>query len=281
MKDHSIQKDPCGLVMIFIYAEMPKYQIMRWSKTGNKVFWTQQGCGPTSIALYGDDEFIILCHFTDKLVRVGRSGKELGEFHQDQDGSRFVNPNDSDADKQGGVFFTASGQFHKKAPHVGAIYYLSASGAISRVASGLWYANGIVVDRNGKRLLVSEHLGRRIIEYSIDGVGTLGDPIEYLRLDDLDLEGEHRSLFGIYENAGPDGLELDREGNLYICEYGAGRVLVVNPKKKLLKVIKWTEQFLTNITLGPLEKTLILTGSSDNIHLPFPGKVARIDNSIN
>ncbi len=264
---------PLWLDGVLYYAETPKHRIMAWDGERNRVFWSQPGCGPTSIAPYGGG-FVILCHYAGKLVKIDKTGASLDEFTKDRDGNMFVNPNDSDADGRGGVYFSDSGQFDKEAQPTGAVYYLSPDGVIKRVASGLWYSNGVLADKGGARLFVSEHLGRRVLEYPIKRDASLGAAGTFLLLDALGLEASG------YSHAGPDGLEMDAEGNLYVSEYGAGRVLVVDGKGKLLKTIEWSQKFLTNIALDSGHNAIFLTGASDNRRYPFPGKVERIPNPL-
>ena len=256
------------------YAEMPMHRIVRWNGT-NMVFWRQPGCGPTSIAAYAGSGFIVLCHYSNKLVHVDAAGRTVRIFEVDQEGIGFANPNDSHADDKGGVYFTASGQFDNTAPHTGSVYYLSAAGHVRRVASGLWYSNGVVLAEGGRKLLVSEHLARRVLEFAIRPDGSLAEGKPYVRLDDVAPAADLR-----YDHAGPDGLEIDRNGNLYICEYGAGRVLILSPAKKLIGTVRFSQQFLTNIALDDTERWLVLTGASNNYAFPFPGRVERLANPI-
>lgn len=259
---------------VLYYAEMPRHRIMAWDGGKTHVFWSQPGCGPTSIAPYGDGGFVVLCHYANKLVQLDGEGKELAEFAVSKDGNVFIGPNDSAADGLGGVYFSASGIFDKRAPPAGAVYYLPPEGSIAKVADGLWYANGVLVHKDSSLLFVSEHLGRRVLAYPILRGGALGEASEFIRLDDLGLEASG------YDLAGPDGLEMDEEGNLYICEYGAGRVLVLDQKGRLLKTIPWPEKYITNIALDRASGAIFITAASDNRRPPFPGRVASIPNPL-
>lgn len=259
------------------YAEMPRNRVMRWSPgdPGPEVFWSRPDCGPTSIAPYGDGGFVILCHFLDILVAVTAEGKDPREIRTDDQGGSFNNPNDSIADDRGGVYFSGAGEFDLRAPATGIVYYLASDGEVTRQAQGLRYANGLVIDRERRRLFVSEHLARKVWTFPIDNDGRLGKGEVF-----ADLNALARPIPGASPLAGPDGLELDGQGRLYICEYGGGRVLVVEPDGRLLTQIPWSQPYLTNIALEPGSGTLFLTGAETNVRFPYPGRVGRLASPV-
>lgn len=257
------------------YAEMPTNRVLRWDGRTNEVFWSREDCGPTSIAPYGGTGFVILCHYEDVLVHVDGTGHTVKVFRRDADGKRFKNPNDSISDGQGGVYFSGSGIFNKYAPASGAIYHLAPGGQIRKRVAGLRYSNGVVMAGGGKRLFVSEHLARRVLEYAVEPDGTLIFQGVYVDLDETAPPSGTT-----YEQAGPDGLEVDAAGNLYICEYGAARVLIVNDRRELSGIVPFSQRFLTNIALDTNAAWMTLTGASDNRKQPLPGRVERIRNPI-
>lgn len=256
---------------VLYYAEMFLDRIMRIEGETATVLWQQPGCGPTSIAPYGAGELVILCHRAGRLVRIDRQGLERGRIESDGAGAGFLDPNDSIADGRGGIYFTISGIFAVDAPSEGTVHHLSPEGIVTRLAAGLRYANGVILDGKRKRLLVSEHLARRVLSFPVHEDGRLGLASPFAVLDALAPPVEDASPL-----AGPDGLELDEQGNLYICEYGAGRVLVVGPDGRLRTIIPWSQPFITNIALAFPGRKAFLTGSSTNLRPPFPGLVEEI-----
>src|SRR5262245_45711937 len=49
------------------YAEMGKDRVTKWDGKRNTVFWTSDGCGPTSVAQGQAQTLIILCHLQNAL----------------------------------------------------------------------------------------------------------------------------------------------------------------------------------------------------------------------
>ena len=260
---------------LLYYAEMSADRVLRWDGKANQVFWRRKNCGPTSIAPFGQDGFVILCHFENALVQVDGTGQTLAVFRRDVDHKRFKNPNDSIPDGSGGVYFSASGVFDRRRPATGAIYRLTPDGQIHKLVAGLRYSNGVAMSANRTRLFVSEHLARRVLEYSVSSDGALNFLSVYVDLDDIAPPSGSS-----YALAGPDGLEVDAAGNLYVCEYGAARVVIINDKRELAAIVSYSQRYLTNIALDEDAAWMTLTGASDNRKPPFPGRVERMRNPV-
>ncbi len=246
------------------YAEMTRDRVMIWDGRANRVFWRDKDCGPTSVAPYGAG-LLVLCHRGQRLVALSASGRPLAAF----EGPRTRNPNDSVADGAGGVYFTSSGEFDRRAPATGAVIHLAPDGRLRRLAAGIRYANGIT--RRGDHLYVSEHLGRRVLRFAIRSDGSLaGREIWF------DLDRDAPKAPGAHPYAGPDGLEFDRRGNLYIAEYGAGRVLVVDPGGRLVKIIPVPGKFVTNLAFDADGRALYITAPDSITTPPYRGRVWRL-----
>jgi sugar lactone lactonase YvrE len=74
---------------------------------------------------------------------------------------------------------------------------------------------------------------------------------------------------------GPDVLAFDRAGNLFICEYGGGRVLVF-ADKKLIKAIAIPSRFVNSVAFGADFDHLFAAGADSNSDPALPGKVYEI-----
>src|SRR5690606_26969312 len=202
-----------------LYTEMTRHRLMVWTGTANRQFARLPECGPTSITALGDGSLLVTCHLAHQLRRVSPEGRTLAIIDRDSEGRGFVYPNDSTSDGAGGAWFSSAGEFDAGAPPTGTIYHLSAGGRLRPVADSIRYANGLARTADGSRLLVSEHLGRKLLSFRIGRDGALADRRVLYDLAGAPPSRERDRL------AGPDGVEVARDGTIYLAEYGAARIL--------------------------------------------------------
>lgn len=245
------------------WAEMTANRVMRAGDVAAHPVLVRDGCGPTALAPYGDG-FAVLCHLDGSVVLVDADWQPVRVIRRSDDGHRLRDPNDAHADGRGGVWFTDPGTFSRRASATGAVLYLSADGHVTRHVTGLAYGNGIYVDRARGRLLVSEHLARRVLVYRIEPQG-LGEAEVLINLDTLGLSRVD------YAEAGPDGLEIGPEGLLWVAEYGAGRILVWDLEEGLVRTVATDPPYVTNIAFAPDGRTAI-TGAWQNARPPYSGE---------
>jgi len=233
-------------------------------------FWERPGCGPVSVAPYGEKELLVLCHLSHAVVRVSLTGATLAVISQDDTGLSLVHPNGSCADGKGGVYFTAAGFFSASAPTTGAVMHLDPRGRLRRLAERIQYANGIAVDTARRRLFVSEHLARRVLAFPMQEDGTLGTPSVFFDLNKLPPAGDLDPL------AGPDGLELEGAGRLVVAEYGAGRIHHVGADGTWLGTLSGLKKYVTDMTLLPDGRAAITQSESNSVP-PYAGNVMLLE----
>ena len=257
------------------YAEMSKDRVMKWDGARNTQVWTRAGCGPTSIGRGAGDALIVLCHLQNALAKIDLAGRTLRMLDRDDKGAGFLAPNGSNNDRKGGLYFSSSGIFADRAPAIGAVYYLGPNEMLRKVAEGIHYANGVAPSQDGRRLFVSEHLGRKVLVYPINADGTLGARSVFLDLNDVVSRPDSGEWW-----VGPDGLLTDQHDNLYIAEYGGGRLIIVDKTGRLLKTIHVPEKFITAARFGATEERIFITAPSNNTVPPFVGKVYSVPNPV-
>jgi gluconolactonase len=248
------------------YTEMGADRVASFADGQKQTVWRERGCGPTSLAHWGAG-LLVLCHRAAALVALNASGAVARRWGEDSAGAPLQDPNDSSADGKGGVYISDPGVFSATARVTGAVLYLSADGALRRVAQNLRYPNGVFVD--GDALYVSEHMNRRILRYAIAADGSLGPKQVFADLNVL------THPVGNYAEAGPDGLERGPDGDLYVCLYGEGRIVRLAPDGRLVKSIPVATPYLTNIAFGP-DGSAWVTGAFENIVPPLRGQVERV-----
>ncbi len=255
------------------YAEMGRDRILFSDGKRTTQLWEASGCGPTSVSEYRSG-FVVLCHRPGALAVISRTGETRGIILEDVNGQRFVTPNASISDARGGVYFSSSGSFAPDGPRTGAVLYLGADGRLRRVAEGIHYSNGVALSRDGRTLYVSEHLSRNVLAYPVAADGSLGSRRVHFSLDDLVGTDPLRRW-----DVGPDGLAVDDHGNIYVAEYGAGRLLVVSPEKQLVTTVEVDEQYITAPALSSDGATLFVTAPSARDPRQ-PGRVYAISNPV-
>jgi sugar lactone lactonase YvrE len=248
-----------------LYTEMGTSKVVEWKAGQRRDFWGEPGCGPTAISVYRDGQFIVLCHLGGKLVHLDADGRKLGEIKATAAGEALRDPNDCHTDGKGGVFFTDSGIFMQGAPATGKVFHLAADGTLRKLLDGVYYANGIAVDFPKKRLLLSEHLARRVWQFdlrddlSIANRRLFLDVARYFAGDEID-----------YAETGPDGIEVDRDGIIFIPIYGSGRMLAVAPDGTVSKLAV-PMKFVTNIAISGPRAAVV--GAFANDQPGLPGRV--------
>mgnify|MGYP003385893685 CR=1 FL=1 len=250
-------------------AEMGADSVFIREGLEKRVFFRQRGCGPTAIAPY-QNGFVVLCHLGHRLALIDAQGALLRNVESDSTGKPFDDPNDCFADAQGGVYFSDPGLFSKDSEANGEVYYLDARGKVRVVAADLRYPNGVYVDRARGRLLVSEHLARRVLAFPIRGAGQLGPAAVFADIEALTPQR------GQYREAGPDGLERAPNGEILVALYGEGRLLRLNEDGKLLGEILVPAPFVTNMAFDGQGRGAVV-GAFVNDLPPFLGGVWQID----
>ncbi|MBL8552411.1 MAG: SMP-30/gluconolactonase/LRE family protein [Hyphomonadaceae bacterium] len=258
-----------------LVAEMGRDQISAYEGPGygaKRVFWRRDDCGPTAIAPYGEGGFAILCHLGRKVVIIDARGRDVRDIETDSAGAPFLDPNDCFADGEGGVYFSDPGLFSRDAEREGSLVYLAPDGAVRRLARGLWYPNGVYIDRAEHALYLSEHMAGRVLRYPILGEGQLGPPHVFAEIDFRAPPFRRRAV--PYRERGPDGLERGPDGRLYVAIYGEGRVLAFSRRGRLDFWLETPMRYVTNIAFAP-NGDAVVVGPHENLMPPYRGEVRR------
>jgi gluconolactonase len=221
------------------FTDIPNNRIHKWSLNGKLSTFRENSGG--SNGLYFDKKGNLLaCEGGGRrLVSIDPKGNitVLADKYQNK---KFNSLNDLWIDPKGGIYFTdprygRRDNLEQDGEHV---YYLTPDRkSIVRVIDDMVRPNGIIGTRNGKRLYVTDHGGKKTFVYRINKDGTL----------------LKKKLFA---PEGSDGMTIDNEGNIYLT---TNAVAVYNKKGEKIETIKVPEG-PANVTFGGKDKkTLFIT----------------------
>lgn len=261
--DAFFPEGPYVLDGVLHWAEYASGQVRTWDGSEVATLWEREGCGPSAVAPLGDD-LAVTCYDNGTVARISRSGEDVATYDADADGDPLVGPNDFAPDGAGGLWMTASGPWDS-APIVGAVYHISADGAVTPAADDLHYANGIAL--HDGRLYVNESEARRVISFAVDGL-TLSDRRLAVRVADVDPD----SGAGAY----PDGLKIDADGRLWIGQFSTGRIVVTTPDGALDRVIAVDAATAPNLAFSADGGSIFVMAVDQTDAAPYAGRVLEI-----
>lgn len=160
----------------------------------------------------------------------------------------FKGLNDVIVSSKNEIFFTDQGQT-SMVDQTGRVYRLSPDGRLDILVSNGISPNGLVLSPDERFLYVAMTRSNEVWRLPLHADGSTSKVGVFFR------------SFG---NAGPDGLAIDEEGNLFICHPSLGSVFVVDkhgiPKARIESGSEGIN--LTNCTFGgPEGKTILITDS--------------------
>src|SRR3954468_13340135 len=120
---------------ILYFAEYGGHRVTTWDGKETKVFWTQDGRGPSAVVELGGN-FAVTCYDSGQMAVVSPEGKTVSLHDKDDAGGALVGPNDATGDGKGGIYFTTSGPW-ESGPIVGRVLHMSADGKIAEAANDL------------------------------------------------------------------------------------------------------------------------------------------------
>jgi gluconolactonase len=196
-----------------------------------------------------DHRFITTASVLRSIVEVQPNG-QLRTLADRYDGKKFNTPNDIVLGPDGALYFTdptldlEKGEKQEN-PFQG-VYRLGNDGSVRLLIKDLGQPNGLAFSPDGKRFYVDDSQRHDIRVYDVTAKG----------------EMVNGRLFGKEEgeNGVPDGMKVDRQGNLFVT--GPGGIWVWGPDGKRLGVIALPET-AANLTWGDADyQTLYITATT-------------------
>jgi gluconolactonase len=247
------------------------HDVVRIQDSSAKVVWHRDGCGPTGLARVPEG-LLVACFDGRQIVTISLEGKTLSTVENDEGGQRLREPNDFVRDAKGGVYVSGTGPWEPR-PIVGKIYYRSADRKLRTVASDLHSPNGLVLSLDGKLLYVAESFASRILLFDVASDGSLSGRREFLKISEVLPAAATRTYT-------PDGVRIDRNGNLFVGFWDGACFAVISPDGKLIKQIDLPATHDPNLAITPDGRNVVSTGVFDTPNGGSRGELYLIPNPV-
>jgi len=187
-------------------VDIPFGRIFRITPKGEWELVTQYEGWPNGLKIHRDGRIFICCYKRGLLVLDPKSGRidtVLGSLYSES----FKGLNDLHFAANGDLYFTDQGQTGIADPS-GRVFRLRANGALDRLALNVPSPNGITLSTSDKHCYVAATRSQQIWRLPIMADGSVTKAGVAIQLSG-----------GV---AGPDGIEMDAENGLLVCQLGVG-----------------------------------------------------------
>jgi len=200
-----------------------------------------------------NDNMFIADYVNHNILKIDKGSDQVVIFAHDSTANQ---PND--------IAISPDGTLYASDPNwkneTGQIWKVDKDG-FHLLESDMGTTNGIEVGPTGKKLYVNESVQKRIWVYDIKVNGDISN----------------KTLFYTFKDFGLDGMRCDSQGNLYVCRYDAGEIVVIDPNGKIMRQVKLKGTKPSNITFGGKNKkqcfvTMADRGCIESFYSEFPGK---------
>jgi len=253
---------------MLLFSDVPQNTIFKWTEEkGVEPYLKPSGYtgtiprggepGSNGLTLNNEGQLVMCQHGDRRVAQLMSSFKEpkpefktLADNYQ---GKKLNSPNDVVVDKQGNLFFTDPpygllknvNDSSKQTPFQG-VYKVKTDGTVILLVDSLTRPNGIALSPDQQTLYVANSDKPLAKWYSF-----------HIKGDSLtDAKIFHSEKYVEGENGAPDGLRVDKNGNLFAT--GPGGIWIFNSEGKVLGRFK-LPQATANCTFSPDGKTLFMT----------------------
>jgi gluconolactonase len=255
---------------MLLFSDIPPNIIYKWTEKGGKEIYlkpsgytgaTPRGgeVGSNGLILSAQGK-LTMCQHGDRRMAYMDAPLDAPQpkyvtIADKWQGKKFNSPNDAIFRSNGDIFFTDPpyGLEHrmedplKEIPFQG-VFKTTPTGEVTLLTDSLTRPNGLAFLPGEKTLIVANSDPDKAIWYLFD-IGT-GDTLTSAGiLYDATAEGKK-------EKGSPDGLKVDKQGNIFAT--GPGGIWIFNKDRKVVGKIKVPES-CSNVAFGDNEKTLYIT----------------------
>ena len=249
-----------------LFSDVPQNVVYKWKdglaapevflKPSGYTGKAPRGGEPGSNGLVMDSQGrLVLCQHGDRRIARLEPDKSFKTLVDRYEGKRFNSPNDAVYHSDGSLFFTdppygllgKNDDPAKEIPFNG-VYRLAPDGKLTLLTKEMTYPNGIGLSPDENTLYVANSDPEKAVwmAFPLKDDGTIGPGHVF-----FDATRGVKTLKGL-----PDGLKVDRDGNLFAT--GPGGVLVFDPDGTHLGTLN-TGEATANVGFGDDGSTLYIT----------------------
>lgn len=244
------------------FTDIPNNAIHTYSlKKQEFTLFLEESQGTNGL-LFSRDGLLLLCQQDSGMLgALDLNSKKLTALVESYAGKRFNRPNDLVMDKSGGIYFTDPSWSQDRPQAIKGVYYLSATGELTRLVEDMDKPNGIILSPDEKVLYVVDSANYAIRRYKVNAPGKLAAMKVFAELDNKNID----------QPSNADGLAIDTEGRLYVS-YRFG-VSVFDKSGEHLGTIKLAEG-PSNLEFAGKEMNILFITAHTNLYkavLPVTG----------
>jgi gluconolactonase len=190
---------------------------------------------------------LLITDYKNGLMALDIATGTVTPYLERRNSERFKGVNDLIFDTEGNLYFTDQGQTGLHDPS-GRLFRLRRNGQLDLLLSNIPSPNGVALSPDGRVLYLAVTRGNCVWRVPLLPDGSVSKVSQF---------------FTSYGPSGPDGLAVDSEGNLLVCNPGLGYVWLLNPRAEPITVWRSPKGMsTTNIAFGgPDNRTLFCTES--------------------
>lgn len=193
---------------------------------------------PNGMKWLGGGELLVT-DYKNGLVAIAVSSGKTREYLGHRNSERFKGLNDLVFDSRGNLYFTDQGQTGMHDP-TGRVYRLGTDGRLDLLLSNAPSPNGIVLSADERFLFVAMTRANCVWRMPLMSDGSVSKAGQY---------------FTSYGPSGPDGMAIDAEGRLIVCNPGLGWAWVLNARGEPVEVLRAAAGVsLTNVAFGGADR---------------------------
>ncbi|WP_434644364.1 SMP-30/gluconolactonase/LRE family protein [Achromobacter piechaudii] len=208
-----------------------------------------------------DDDRLLITDYKNGLMVLDVANGQVAPYLARRNSERFKGVNDLIFDASGNLYFTDQGQSGLHDPS-GRLFRLRPDGQLDCLLDNVPSPNGVALSPDGKVLYLAVTRGNCVWRVPLMADGSVSKVSQF---------------FTSYGPSGPDGLAVDQDGNLLVCNPGLGYVWLLNHRAEPVMVWRSPKGMsTTNLAFGgddggTLFCTESVSGSILTARGPHPG----------